>query len=167
VLGHSLGGWIAASLALHAPRRVDHLILNDAAGIDRGATTLPVDLAVSTRRNMRRVFEAMFHDAGFVTDDVVDYAYRLHLERGDHYAIKSVLETLGSPDEKVDGQLARLDVPTLLLWGDHDAITPLAMAHAFQQGIRGARLQSIADCGHVPCLEKPAQFVDAVEAFLR
>ena len=166
LLGHSLGGWIAATFATCFPDKVAKLILNDAAGIDEGAIEIPVDLNVSTRANMRRVLELMFHDQSLVTDPLVDFVYALHLERGDGHAIKSVLETLNAPCEKLDGKLAQIEAPTLILWGENDAVTPLAMAHAYHRGIAGSRIQTLAHCGHLPCLEKPDAFATAVTAFL-
>src|SRR5664279_3457887 len=71
-LGHSLGGWIVAAFALRLPEKVDRLILNDAAGLDEGACPLPVDLRISTRANLRRAFEGMFHDKGMVTEELVE-----------------------------------------------------------------------------------------------
>lgn len=166
LLGHSLGGWIVAKFATCFPERVDRLILNDAAGIDDGAIEVPIDLNVSTRANMRRVFELMFYDRSLITDQLVDFVYALHLERGDGYAIKSVLENLNGSSEKLDGELARITAPTLILWGENDALTPLAMANAFCRRIARARIQIISRCGHLPCLERPAEFLAAVAAFL-
>jgi len=165
-LGHSLGGWIVAALALRFPAKVAALVLNDAAGIDEGAVALPVDLNISTRAQLGAAFECMFHDRSMVGDALVDLAYALHLERGDGYAIRSVLETLAVPAEKLDGKLGALAVPTLLLWGEQDAITPLAMAHAWQRGIARSRLHVIPQCGHLPMLEKPRDFAAAVVDFL-
>jgi pimeloyl-ACP methyl ester carboxylesterase len=166
LLGHSLGGWITASFALAFPGRVDKLILVDAAGIDEGAATIAVDLNVSTLANMRTVFRAMFHDPALVKDELVELAYALHLERGDGATIRSVLETLASPAEKIDAALPRLRVPTLVLWGENDAITPLAMAHAFQRLIPASQLRTLPKCGHLPPLEQVEPFVEAVTAFL-
>ena len=166
-VGHSLGGWIVAAFALRFPQKVEKLVLNDAAGIDDGAIAIPVDLNISSRANLRNAFECMIHDKGMVTDELVDLAYSLHLERGDGYTIRSVLETLTSAREKLDGKLAALKAPTLILWGEEDAITPLSMAHAFHRQIVGSRLQVIAQCGHLPPLEKPDAFVAAVTGFLR
>ena len=102
-----------------------------------------------------------------VTDDLVDLAYALHLERGDGYTIRSVLQTFTSPREKLDGRIAGLRVPTLILWGADDAITPLSTAHAFNRQIAGSKLQTIARCGHLPPLEQPAEFAAAVTSFLQ
>jgi pimeloyl-ACP methyl ester carboxylesterase len=96
-----------------------------------------------------------------------DLAYSLHLERGDGYTISSVLETLANPWEKLDGKLAVLRAPTLILWGEDDAITPLPMARTLHREISGSRLQTIARCGHLPPLEQPVEFVAAVTGFLR
>lgn len=166
LLGHSLGGWITASFALAFPERVETLILTDAAGIDEAAAAIPIDLKVSTLANMRTVFHAMFYDPALVKDGLVELAYSLHLERGDGATIRSVLETLASPAEKLDAALARMRVPTLILWGENDAITPLAMAHVFHRRIAGSQLRIIPQCGHLPPLEKAGAFVDAVRAFL-
>ena len=167
LLGHSLGGWIVAAFALRFPERIDKLVLNDAAGIDEGTIPIPVDLKISTRASLRDAFECMFYDKDIVTEALVDLAYSLHLERGDGYTIRSVLQTLGNPWEKLDGKLGGLSAPTLILWGENDAVTPLSMAHAFHREIAGSRLQVIARCGHLPPLEQPAEFAAAVTSFLR
>jgi len=165
-LGHSLGGWIVAEFALQFPQKVEKLVLNDAAGIDEGAVALPVDLRISSRAHMRTVFECMFFDRSIVSDGLVDLAYALHLERNDGYTIRSVLETIRDPREKLDGRIGGISVPTLLLWGEQDAITPLPMAHAYLRKIPGARLHVIPQCGHLPPLERTREFVDAVTGFL-
>ena len=142
-------------------------MLNDAAGIDAGGMQPPIDLNVSTRANMSEVLEFVFHNKAMVNDDFVELSYTLHLERGDGPTISSVLETILAPDEKLDNRLSELQAPTLLLWGARDALTPLAMAENFQRLIPGSRLEVIPECGHIPCLEKPAEFVQAVSHFLR
>ncbi len=167
LLGHSLGGWIAAAFALQFPLRVDKLVLNDAAGIDAGAIEPPIDLNVSTRANMREILEFVFYNKAVVSEDLVELSYSLHLERGDGPTIRSVLETILAPDEKLDSRISELKPPTSLLWGEQDALTPIAMAENFQRLIRGSRLEVIPECGHIPCLEKPAEFVQAVTSFLR
>lgn len=116
---------------------------------------------------MRTTLEFVFYNKPMVTDDLVELSYTLHLERGDGPTIRSVLETILAPDEKLDNRLSGLQAPTLLLWGEQDALTPLAMAENFQRLIRGSRLEVIPECGHIPCLEKPAEFVQAVSNFLR
>ena len=166
LLGHSLGGWIVAAFALQFPDQVDRLILNDACGINSGAIIPPVDLNISTHQHMRTMLESMFYDKSMVTDALVDLAYSLHLERNDGPTIRSVLETFFKPDEKLDNSLSSMTAPTLLLWGDQDELTPLSLASNFARLIPGSRLDIIPECGHFPCLEKPAEFTRRVLEFL-
>ncbi|MDN3027671.1 alpha/beta hydrolase [Streptomyces sp. S.PB5] len=63
--------------------------------------------------------------------------------------------------------LPGIKVPTLLLWGELDARSPLGVAHAFREAIPGAELVVIPGAGHVSNLERPAQFNRAVRAFCR
>jgi pimeloyl-ACP methyl ester carboxylesterase len=63
--------------------------------------------------------------------------------------------------------LSRIAVPTLLLWGELDARSPLSVAHRFEQAIPDATLVVIPGSGHVSNLEKPEQFNDAVRQFCR
>ncbi|HZL69246.1 MAG TPA: alpha/beta fold hydrolase [Candidatus Limnocylindrales bacterium] len=167
LLGHSLGGWIVAAFALQFPDKVDRLVLNDAAGLDSGAVKPPVDLNISSRAHMRKMLESMFYNQALVSDGLVDLAYSLHLERGDGSTIRSVLETFSKPDEKLDRSISGLNAPTLILWGEQDALTPLTLARNFQRLIRGSRLEGIPECGHFPALEKPAEFTRRVLEFLR
>jgi pimeloyl-ACP methyl ester carboxylesterase len=62
--------------------------------------------------------------------------------------------------------LPRIDVPTLLIWGELDARSPLSVARQFEQAIPGAELVVIPDAGHVSNLEQPEQFNRAVREFL-
>ncbi len=167
LLGHSLGGWIVATFALQFPSKVDRLILNDACGIDSGAIMPPVDLNISTHAHMREMLDSMFYDKSLVTNELVDLAYCLHLERNDGPTIRSVLETFFCPDEKLDHNISGLNAPTLLLWGEQDALTPPSLARNLQRLIRGSRLEVIPECGHFPALEKPAEFTQRVLEFLR
>ena len=167
LLGHSLGGWIIAAFAVEHPERVDRLILNDANGIDKGTVKLPFDLRLSSHAQMRVFLESMFYNKDLVTDALVDLSYSQHLERGDGATIASVIETFRVPDEKLEPRLGKLTAPTLLLWGEQDALTPLAMAQEFQRLIRGSQLEAIPECGHFPCLEKPAEFSRRVLEFLQ
>jgi pimeloyl-ACP methyl ester carboxylesterase len=63
--------------------------------------------------------------------------------------------------------LPRIAVPTLLIWGEQDARSPLSVAHQFEQAIPEAQLVVISGAGHVSNLERPEKFNDAVREFLR
>ena len=63
--------------------------------------------------------------------------------------------------------LPRIAVPTLLIWGELDARSPLSVARQFEQAIPDAKLVVIPDCGHVSNLEQPEPFNEAVREFCR
>ncbi len=78
-------------------------------------------------------------------------------------SVKTQLSVMAEADQT--DVLARIDVPTLLLWGEQDARSPLSVAHQFQERIRDARLVVIPDCGHMSNLEQPRGFNTAVREF--
>jgi pimeloyl-ACP methyl ester carboxylesterase len=166
LMGNSMGGWIAASFALQFPAIVDKLVLVDAAGLWGNAVELPIDLRVSTRQHLREVFEFLFHDKSLATDDLIDLAYQQHLERGDGYTIHNLLQNLPDGREWLDQSIAGLKVPTLIVWGEQDALIPVETARNFQRLISGSQLEIIPECGHLPALEKPAELVRHVLDFL-
>ena len=62
--------------------------------------------------------------------------------------------------------LTRINAPTLVVWGEHDAITPLALGHEIAAVIPGARLITMADAGHNPMWERADLFNARVLPFL-
>jgi pimeloyl-ACP methyl ester carboxylesterase len=166
VVGNSLGGWISAAFALRFPERVTKLVLNDAIGIAAGAEEVPIDFRPSSLQNMRDVLEFMFYDKTLASDGLVEAAYEFHLERNDGPTIAVLLEAIHQRLDFLDGELARLKVPTLLVWGDSDRVSPLSVAQNYQRLIPGAKLEVIPQCGHIPPLEKPHELIGHVMSFL-
>lgn len=165
--GSSFGGWIAAAFALRFSERVDKLVLVDAAGLQAGSFELPIDLRVSTRRHMHEVFEYVFYDKSLATEELIELAYQQHLARGDSATIRNLFENLGSRRERLDEEISELNVPTLIIWGEQDRMLPASMGRELQQLIKGSRLEVIAECGHLPALEKPAEFIRLLANFLQ
>ncbi len=62
--------------------------------------------------------------------------------------------------------LPGIKTPTLIVWGRRDAITPLDCGELYRRGIASSRLVTIDDCGHMPEMEKPKEFVTLVHEFL-
>lgn len=164
ILGESLGGWIASSFALTFPERVDKLLLVDAAGVWGEIAALPIDLRVSTRAHLHEVFKLVFFDKRLATDGLVDMAYHLHLERGDGPTIDSIFRC--TEGERLDDVIGRLNMPTLIVWGEQDEMIPVSVGRNLQKLIPGSTLEVISQCGHLPALEKPVEFVQRVLEFL-
>jgi pimeloyl-ACP methyl ester carboxylesterase len=60
-----------------------------------------------------------------------------------------------------------LDIPVLLVWGANDMVLPVAQAYAAIRQLRNGHLRVIPNCGHLPQVERPERFIEAVDQFLR
>ena len=80
-------------------------------------------------------------------------------------SMRTQLSLMAETDQR--DLLPRIAVPTLLLWGELDARSPLTVARQFEQAIAGAQPVPIPGCGHVSNLERPREFNEAVREFCR
>ena len=69
-------------------------------------------------------------------------------------------------DKGLKKRIHRIKAPTLIVWGDKDGLIPPVYGPLFQKSIRGAQLVTIPNAGHVPMVEQPDAFIQAVTAFL-
>jgi pimeloyl-ACP methyl ester carboxylesterase len=70
------------------------------------------------------------------------------------------------PDRGLAKRLHRIAAPTLIVWGEQDALIPVIYADEFARLIPGSRVCLVPDCGHIPQVEQPEMTVEAVRAFL-
>jgi pimeloyl-ACP methyl ester carboxylesterase len=164
LVGLSLGGWVAAELAVRSTTRLASLTLAGAAGLSVAGVEQMDPFLRSDEQRLRDFF---FDQSK--ADAVVARALRPEYE---DMALKNrttVAKLTWQPrshDPHLAKWLHRIDVPTLLIWGDHDRMFPKEHALAYQQLIPGAKVVIIPECGHVPQLEKPDVFAAEIEAFL-
>lgn len=173
LVGNSLGGWTAAAFAIAHPEKVDKLILVDAAGYTPkrwgGPEITKEALAAlnpSTTEDFKRLFGLILYNKAMLTDQFVEQALTNKLKRGDGYTINSFIESVLRGEDYLDGKTQKIKAPTLVLWGKDDGLTPLGIGKAFAEDIRGAQLVAIDKCGHVPQMEKAAEFNAALLKFL-
>jgi pimeloyl-ACP methyl ester carboxylesterase len=173
LVGNSLGGWTAAAFALAHPEKVDKIVLVDAAGYTSkrwGGPELTKEalaaLNPSTTEDFRRLFGLILYNKAMLTDQFVETALTNKFRRGDGYTINSFIESILRGEDFLDGKAKAIKAPTLVIWGKDDGLTPLGMGKAFVEDIPGAQLVVIDNCGHVPQMEKPAEFNSAVLKFL-
>lgn len=169
LMGESLGGWISALYVVEVSGGahlvpVEKLVLVDAAGLKQDKP-IP-NLNPSTLADMRKLMEAVFYDTSWLTEEMLHTIFTDKLAKHDGYTVHSILSGPALSSELLDGRLADVHVPTLVVWGKQDTLLPIASGERYATGIAGAKLVSFDQCGHVPPVEKTAEFVSVVEAFL-
>ncbi|HZE88219.1 MAG TPA: alpha/beta fold hydrolase, partial [Verrucomicrobiae bacterium] len=168
LVGNSLGGEVAMRFALRWPERLHRLVLVASGGIrhEEGAEWGEVDPTPPTMEEMREFLLSLFHDAALVTDDLVRLAFENHEACGDAATIRRFRARRKQEQPLRDSELASLRAPTLIVWGREDRLTPISLGKRLHDAISGSRLAVIERCGHLPMVEKAAEFNGIVTAFL-
>jgi pimeloyl-ACP methyl ester carboxylesterase len=170
LVGNSLGGWTAAAFALAHPEKVERLALVDAAGF---ALTGDLDPRVlnglnpSTRDAVKQVMSLVFYNKQvYASDAAIDMLFTRKMTAGDSYTIQRFIDSITRGEDTLDNRLGQVKQPTIIIWGREDGLTPLAMGERFKKEIAGSELFIIEKCGHVPQIEKAAEFNAALMKFL-
>jgi pimeloyl-ACP methyl ester carboxylesterase len=168
VIGASLGGWIAAELAVKCTARLARLVLVGPLGIkvgDRETRDIPDIFALDPDEVLRLQYADPARavvDYTALSEDRVTVVAR-NREATALYGWEPYFH-----DPKLRQRLRRIDVPTLLLWGADDRfVTAEYYGAAYRAAIPDARLETIAGAGHFPHLERPAAVAERVAVFLR
>lgn len=174
VIGHSIGGRIAWTFASTHPERVDRLVLVSpdgfaSPGFEYGkAPQVPEMLGlmryVLPRPLLRMNLEPAYADPKRVTDTVLDRYADLIRAPGARQALLDRMRQTVLIDPRP--LLAVVRAPTLLVWGEHDAMVPFANSAEYLQAVPDVRLVSIPSAGHLPQEEAAAESLAAVSAFL-
>jgi abhydrolase domain-containing protein 6 len=169
LVGNSLGGWVAAWMAIKYPNRVEKIVLADAAGLKPATVDLDQvhSLNYSTRDEVRQLVKLVFYNQIiFGSDLAVDEAMRQRVAANDGYTIGSLIESIKRGEDFLNGRLGEIKKPTLIIWGKQDGLLKLADGEQYKREIAGSELVVFDQCGHVPQVEKAGEFNKAVLAFL-
>ncbi|MDX2122891.1 MAG: alpha/beta hydrolase, partial [Gemmatimonadota bacterium] len=174
LVGHSIGGRLAWRFAGTYPDRVDRLVLVApdgfaSPGFEYGKKTeVPAVLGLMRfflpKALLRMNLEPAYGDPARLSDDVVQRYHDLMRGPGVRDALFSRLEQTILEDPTAF--IARIRAPALLVWGEADAMIPVANAQDYLRGMHDARLVSFPGLGHVPHEESPAATVIPVRDFL-
>ncbi len=168
LIGHSYGGMIAAEIAACFPNKIKSLTLISALGlwIDSDPIT---DFFVLTSDDRKHL---LWHDPN---SDIAIQRSSVP-EDASQRAIINVNRTITLaavgkfcwpiPDKGLKKRIHRITMPTLLLWGDDDKIVPLSYGELFNSLIPHSTLHVLENCGHIPQLEKPDEFVTSITDFI-
>lgn len=169
-IGHSLGGYAAARLALRRPERVRALVLVNSGGFFDAGLLGQVFCGLRGHASVIRHSEgafARFHTKGRNAHTAAMFARIQAARSREAYAatVAAIWRSFASKDFDLR-PLGAPTCPTLLVWGERDPVVPLALAgRGAERAIPGARLVTLAT-GHTPFAEDPAGFLELVLPFL-
>ena len=182
VVGNSLGGAAAMRFAADHPGRVSALVLADSAGFGREVTLVLRLLAVRPLAGhlmrpdaaaSRRTVRSLFYDKELVTAARVDHAFVLSQRAAHRQSVADVARDLGTIfgiraawRTVLVEAVARLDIPTLVVWGDHDHVLPFSHFKAAAAALPNAESYAFSNTGHMPQIERPDEFAAVVDDFL-
>lgn len=166
LVGHSLGGWIAAELASFFPQIVKNLVLIAPSGLRIAKNPIvdvfalsPEQLAMICFNDLSKAMEVMSQRD---MSDMKKLALQDYRERT---MVAKLAWTLGySP--KLEKRLRRISSPSLIIWGKDDQLISSAYGEAYKNAIPNAKLALLDDCGHVPVVEQVDKTVDLIKDFL-
>jgi pimeloyl-ACP methyl ester carboxylesterase len=161
VIGNSIGGWIAAEMALLDTDRISSFVLVDAVGIEVPGHPIADFFSLTPKQ----VAELSYHDPDrFGIDPSKLSPEALEVMAGNR-ATLAVYAGTSMHDAGLTGRLAGVMTPTLVVWGDSDRIADVDYGRAFADAIPGGRFQLLPDTGHLPQIETPGRLIDVVWAF--
>jgi len=160
VIGNSMGGWIAAELALRHPARLGRIAIVDGVGIEVDGHPVAGSLAPA------QLAEYSWYDPSKAPS--LDPAALPPAAREIFAGNRATLALYGGTmtDPTLRERLAAVDVPALVLWGEADRIADADYGRAFAAAIPGARFELLPRTGHVPQMETPGVLLDALRSFV-
>jgi pimeloyl-ACP methyl ester carboxylesterase len=185
VVGHSLGGGIAMQLAYQYPELCERLVLVSSGGLGREvhallrAAALPGSEWVLPLLCRAGLYDAVAGAArvlgrlGLRAAPDVEEVWRGYTSLADPacreafvHTLRAVIEPGGQRVCAADRLYLTAHVPTLIVWGDRDAMIPVAHAHEAHAAMPGSRLEIFAEAGHLPHRDQPWRFVRVLLDFV-
>lgn len=163
VLGNSLGGHIALVHVLKHPERIKSLTLTGSSGLFESGMgdTYPKR---GDYEYIKKKSEVTFYDPKMATKELVDEVFEITNNR--IKVIKIIALAKSAIRNNLGEELNQIKVPTLLIWGNNDIVTPPFVAHEFNKLIPNSELHFIDKCGHAPMMETPDAFNEILQNFL-
>jgi pimeloyl-ACP methyl ester carboxylesterase len=159
VVGCGFGGWVAAELATMAPELYSHLVLVGAAGLPPRDGEILDQMMVNHSTYVRSAFndqsayESVFGD---VVGDHVLLQWDLCREMVTRVTWKPYMYNRG-----LEPLLGGVDIPSLVVWGERDAVVPIECAERFSLALKAARVEVVPRAGHAVDLEQPEALAHA------
>ena len=163
VIGSSIGGWIAAEMAIRdTAGRITGLVLIDAMGIEVPGETITDFFGLDPRG----IAEHSFHDSEkFYVDPATRAPEELAVMQANVATLRVVAGDPYMHDPSLRERLGEVSIPVLVLWGDSDGIASPDYGRAYAESFPGARFELVANAGHLPQIEQPAATFAPIDAF--
>lgn len=167
LIGNSLGGWIAARLALNTPELARGLVLLDPGGAMLGGRAdwdpFVATVAVPDLRTVRTIYRQMFGQVPLPLY-LGQHSFRALFLRDPvtHFVAAASEDEFFRPEE-----LQRIQVPTALVWGERDTFLPAGSQQFFTHNLPNPALLTLPGCGHLPQRERPRRVDRFVHQFVQ
>ncbi len=164
LLGNSLGGHVGLVHILKHPERIKSLILTGSSGLFENGMGDSYPKR-GDYEYIKKKTELTFYDPAMATKELVDEVYEITNSR--IKVIKIIALAKSAIRNNLGEELNQIKVPTLLVWGNNDTITPPFVAKEFNRLIPNSELHFVDKCGHAPMMEVPDEFNAILHKFLK
>jgi pimeloyl-ACP methyl ester carboxylesterase len=182
LVGHSFGGGVALLLALEANQRLEgrisRLVLLDSIAYPQNipvffrlldvplVSQLGVRMVPPTVQTRVALRIAYFDDSKIDPEEVEAYAAPLKTAAGKHAMIHSARQIVPEDIAELSERYKTIELPTLILWCDHDRIVPLEVGLKLRRTLPNSSLRLVEDCGHMPQEEQPELTLQLLKDFI-
>ena len=163
LLGNSLGGHIALIYALNHPERIHKMVLTGSSGLYENTA----GTSIIRRSDYEYVKDRVGYS--FYAPDVVgdSFVRRIFDRIGDNNVVLRIIHyARAAKQHNLSTELHKIEVPTLLIWGLNDPITPPSVCYEFFYKLPQAQIEFIDKCCHAPMMEHPKYFNELVKKFV-
>ena len=164
LLGNSLGGHVGLVHILSHPEKIKTLTLTGSCGLFENAMGDSYPKRGDYEYIRAKTAET-FYNPAVATKELVDEVFEITNSR--IKVIKIIALAKSAIRNNLGEELGQIKVPTLLIWGKNDKVTPPFVAEDFHKLIPNSELAFIDECGHAPMMEVPAAFNEILEKFLK
>jgi len=163
LLGNSLGGHVALIYTLKHPEKINSLILTGSSGLFENAMGDSYPKRGDYEYIKNKTAQT-FYDPAVATTELVDEVFEITKNR--LKVIKIIALAKSAIRHNLGEELNEIKVPTCLIWGKNDIVTPPFVAEEFKKLIPQSELHFIDKCGHAPMMEVPKEFKEILSKFL-
>ncbi len=163
LMGNSLGGHVALVYALKKPERIKSLILTGSSGLFENGMGDSYPKR-GDKEYIRNKTSLTFYNPALATDELVEEVFEITNNR--MKVIKIIALAKSAIRNNLGNELNQINLPTCLIWGNNDTITPPFVGEEFHKLLQNSELHFIDKCGHAPMMEVPEEFNKILEGFL-